>query len=104
MKGSFSSILAAQTSMEGLLALPRFDGETYNHQEDNKRLSKQYDRVFRYMNDGQWHTLSEISGNLNIPESSVSARIRDMRKERFGRHSIDKHRKSKGLWEYRLMV
>lgn len=82
----------------------RFDGETYNHAQDGERLNAQLQRVRDLMKDGRWRTLSEIAAATHDPESSVSARLRDLRKERFGKHTVDRRRKSRGLYEYRLVA
>jgi hypothetical protein len=47
-------------------------------------------RVFELMKDGRSWTLRQLSGALDIPEASVSARIRDLRKREFGEHIIEK--------------
>lgn len=82
-----------------------FAGETYEQPNDQKRLTKQYDLVFALMGDGVWRTLREISGVLNIPEASASARLRDMRKEENGSHRVERRRRGDprtGLHEYRV--
>jgi len=82
-----------------------FDGETYDHERDSPRLTTQYDRTFNLMRDGAWRTLAEIASAIGCPEASVSARLRDMRKARFGEHTVS-HRireGATGLWEYRLI-
>ena len=61
-----------------------FDGDEYDHERDSKRLSHQLDTEKNFMSDGQWHTLAEISAATGAPEFSVSARLRDLRKPRFG--------------------
>ena len=79
----------------------RFDGATYDHILDQHRLTGQTFRVFNVMVDGQWHTLTNISIQTGDPEASVSARLRDLRKERFGKYTIDRERRQ-NLWYYRL--
>jgi hypothetical protein len=39
-----------------------------------------------------------------FPEASISARLRDFRKEQFGKHVVERRRRSQGQWEYRLIV
>lgn len=80
----------------------RFNGSDYVPSRDNARLEKQLDRVFNYMSDNDWHTLREIATSTNDPESSVSAQIRHLRKERFGSHVISKEYIDNGLYKYRL--
>lgn len=79
------------------------DGETFEKDRDFERLNAQHLRVMGVMLDGGWHSLSEISGTTGDPEASVSARIRDFRKERFGKHEIEKRHVESGMWEYRLV-
>jgi len=84
-----------------------FDGATYEPQHDKKRLTTQLGRVFNMMSDGEWRTLPEIAKGASAPEASVSARLRDLRKEKFGGFSVERRSKGdrdSGLWEYRLEI
>jgi hypothetical protein len=81
----------------------RFDGATFDRQRDEERLSAQYARVFRLMEDGAWRSLSEIGRYTDAPSPSVSARLRDMRKKRFGGHTVERRYMGVGLFEYRLI-
>lgn len=81
---------------------------------DAKRLSHQHARVLKVMRGGHWLTLAEISKGTawgkepheRDPEPSVSARLRDLRKPRFGGYRIERRRrKVRGAqWEYRLVT
>lgn len=79
-----------------------FDGRTYSHTRDGKRLSRQFADVLAYVADGRWHTLAEIAQAVRAPEASVSARLRDARKARFGGFAIEREYVSEGLHRYRL--
>ena len=79
-----------------------FDGETFEQSRDGERLQAQLDRVHAYIRDGQWHTLKQIALACRSPESSVSARLRDLRKDKFGGHVIERRYVVRGLFEYRL--
>jgi len=79
-----------------------FDGETYERDRDHSRLKAQLDSVFAVMKDHNWHTLSEISALTGAPEQSVGARLRDLRKEKFGGHVIERQYIEAGLWHYRF--
>ena len=79
-----------------------FDGSTFEPDRDQSRLQVQLSAVRRVMFDGRWHTLSEISKIVGAPESSVSARLRDLRKAKFGQYTIDRAHISGGLWQYRM--
>jgi uncharacterized protein (DUF2132 family) len=81
-----------------------FDGDTYKHERDGERLSSQYRRVFDLMRDGCWRTLTDIAMSTFDNEASISARLRDMRKERFGGHNVERRYVANGEWEYRLLV
>lgn len=78
-----------------------FDGHTYDAERDHDRLRAQLNRVQAAMFDGDWHTLADIAERTGDPEASVSARLRDLRKTKFGSHVIDRQYVSRGLWEYR---
>ena len=82
----------------------RFDGAGYQPQRDNPRLSKQYDRIFNLMKDGQWRTLNAIEKTTGDPAASVSAQLRHMRKERFGGHTVERRHVRDGLHQYRLKI
>jgi len=78
------------------------DGATYNAQFDHDRLSRQAKLIYKLMVDGAWRSLSEISQITGEPEASVSARLRDLRKPRFGGFTVERRRRSKGTFEYKL--
>ena len=80
------------------------DGITYDHARDARRLAGQHARVLAFMRDGEWHTLAEIASHTRDPEASISARLRDLRKPRFGAHNIERQYVERGLWRYRLVV
>ena len=81
-----------------------FDGDTYDHDVDGKRLGKQMRLVGSFMGTGKWWTLQEISLATGYPEASISARLRDLRKPRFGEHTVERRRcaEGAGTWEYRV--
>lgn len=81
-----------------------FDGETYVEERDQARLAAQIHRVFQCMKDGRWRSLQDISTITADPLQSISARLRDLRKERFGAHRVERRYKDAGLFEYRLVL
>ena len=87
--------------MTGLAA---FDGATYSDQRDGSRLRAQHQRVFDCMKDGVWRSLHTIAALTGDPEASISARLRDLRKDKFGGHFVDRRYVVDGLWEYRLTL
>lgn len=83
-----------------------FDGDTYKHERDGERLSGQYECIFNLMRDGRWRSLDDISvaTGFRFNHASISARLRDMRKERFGGHTVERSYVNRGYYEYRLLV
>ena len=82
-----------------------FDGACYEEEADKQRLMGQVRAIFTYMSSHGWQTLSEIERVLQYPQASISAQLRNLRKERFGGHIIEKRRRgdrSCGLFEYAL--
>lgn len=86
--------------------LSKLDGATYEPALDGVRLGSQLQRVAALMADGRWRTLAEIAGTADGSEAGVSARLRDMRKTRFGGHTVERRRRggTGGTWEYHLKV
>ena len=85
----------------------RFNGSDYSPKFDNIRLSKQILRVFDAMKDSQWRTLGEIESITGDPQASLSAQLRNLRKQRFGSHEVFKQirgERKDGLYEYRLVI
>lgn len=80
------------------------DGSTYVAARDRLRLDNQHERVFELMKDGQWRRKEEIVKATGDDWASISARLRDCRKERFGGHTVDRRNIGGGVHEYRLMV
>jgi len=86
--------------------LDLFSGITYEAKHDRSRLAAQSSRVFTLMSDGAWRTLGEIAEATGDPQQSVSARLRDFRKARWGGHVVERRargKRSEGLFEYRLV-
>jgi hypothetical protein len=81
-----------------------FDGATYEHGRDGARLGDQMMAVLSVMADGQWRTLKQLAAAVDAPEASVSARLRDLRKPRFGGHRVERRYVCKGCFTYQLIV
>ena len=81
-----------------------FDGVTFNPAFDHTRLTKQLGRVYNVLKYGRWYTLRELSVLANGPEASIGAGLRDLRKDKFGGHTVDRKRGLYGLWYYKLQV
>jgi hypothetical protein len=85
-----------------------FGGATYDPPRDYVRLTGQLLAVFNLMRDGQWRTLAEIKA-AGVPgsDSSISARVRDFRKNEYGGHKVESRCRAGTagcVWEYRLIV
>lgn len=83
-----------------------FDGESFDPVQDGDRLAGQLDRVRDLMADGEWRTLAQIARAVNASEAAVSARLRDLRKVKFGAHAVERVRVQggNGLHVYRLTL
>ena len=79
---------------------------TINKKSNKLRSRSQLDRVRKAMESGKWFTLDELSALCGGSVASVSARIRDLRKARFGMHYMQGRRipRGDGLWEYRMAL
>jgi hypothetical protein len=87
-------------------AEPRFDGADYSPKHDKERLTGQLLRIYTVMRDGEWRTLNHIAHCTGDPEGSISAQLRNLRKKRFGGHTVNRRSlgdRSKGLYEYQLV-
>lgn len=80
-----------------------FSGDTYDRERDGERLARQMTAVRIVMSDHEWHTLRGLSNVTGAPEASVSARLRDLRKQRFGGYTVERKYEGEGLWAYRLL-
>lgn len=90
-----------------------FDGTAYVSSLDKERLTGLTKDVLSIVEDGKARTLSELCEELlsgdreHVSESSVSATLRNLRKDRFGGFDIRKRRRgdpSQGLFEYYLKL
>jgi hypothetical protein len=80
-----------------------FDGGTYEPQRDYMRLSGQLKKVFELMQDGHWRTIPAIAHAVGGSPQAISARLRDLRKEKYGSHTVERRHLHDGLFTYRLM-
>lgn len=61
------------------------------------------ERVFNLMSDGRWRSLEDIQAKTGGTLPSVSARLRDLRKDEFGGHTVERRRKTDSIYVYRLI-
>lgn len=81
-----------------------FDGETYESSLDQVRMTRQLRAVFEFMKDGSWYTPERISAHCGGSVAGITARIRDLRKDRFGAYKVSSRRVGRGgSWEYSIM-
>jgi hypothetical protein len=103
----FANTDRAAANQKSRASLPLFDGPTYEDKHDRIRLSGQLARVYNCMSDERWRSLAEIRAFIKSgSEAGISARLRDLRKKKFGSHVVEGRRRgepSDGAWEYRLI-
>ena len=84
-----------------------FDGKTYDAARDFDRLDSQLTLVRQALAGHAPMTLSQIQCELarkgcHAGVASISARIRDLRKKRFGAHKVTREYVGDGLWVYQM--
>lgn len=101
---------------QALPVLPRevaFDGDTYDPRLDHSKFKGLLLEVYRVMSDGRWRQLNEIQAEANATlgeyrsESSIAARLRDLRKAKYGAFDIQRERRVYGrrsIFFYRMAV
>ena len=82
-----------------------FDGP-HLQARDQRRLSGNLARTYAVMKDGRWRTHEEIAEAVGCSVQGASARLRDLRKEKFlalyPNGGVEKRRITDGTWEYRM--
>ena len=81
-----------------------FDGASYERRFDHARLTSQMGQVFTFIKDGDWHTLHGIEEATGHPQASISARLRDLRKKKFGGFNVQKRRVHEGSGTYEYIL
>lgn len=79
-----------------------FDGP-YVTEDDDTRLKTQLGRVFALMRDGKPRTLHEIHSAAGGSAAGISARLRDLRKSKFGGFEIITENHGAGRFTYQLV-
>ena len=92
-----------ELNFDAPLPLPDFDGKTYEPKLDHARLGAQLLAVKMLMADGAWRTAADLEAATGYNWASISARLRDLRKPKFGGHTVERRRVIGGLFEYRLL-
>lgn len=72
---------------------------------DIPRLDRQRDIILALMKDGHERTLSDIEKATGEPQASISARLRDFRKAKFGAWVVQRRRLKAdgGTYAYRVL-
>jgi hypothetical protein len=70
---------------------------------DRKRLKSQRSGVWNILRDHRWHPLTIFKQKVKGSDSSITARIRDARKKKYGGHIIQCARDAAGVYRYRLV-
>jgi len=101
----YTEAMATIDALKDIKEFESFGGVTYDPAQDQERLGEQMCRVLEACLDGGWHTLADLSQKTGDPESSVSARLRDVRKK-WGKDAMESKRlkEGKGTWIYRVHV
>ncbi len=82
-----------------------FAGHTYVAKRDKPRLTRQILAVFDVLKKGGWYTVSEIASITGHPETSISAQLRNLRKEDNGGYEVPRrNRNGTQLSEYSFSV
>ena len=86
--------------------------------QDDTQLEAIRDLMLTSGRHGTWMTLSEIAQATEFGEASISAQLRHLRKQRYGRYRVEKRRRQSDaeaaadraggigdipLWEYRVL-
>ena len=79
-----------------------YDGATYDAAQDKARLTRQLQQVFTLIQDGHWRTPEDFEAQLGARWASINARLRDLRKAKFGGFLIARRRIGPGLFQYAL--
>ena len=79
------------------------DGITFSQARDGKRLTRQLEAVWEVVKDGRWYSPFELEVAVGVSWASVSARLRDLRKKRYGGHEVQRRRVAGGLFQYRVV-
>ena len=95
--------------MSHQLPLAVTNGRTIMEDPDApRRLPRQRHLVLGAMLDGEWWTIPQLEeyarrGGVRATPQGLSARIRDLRKERWGGHTVERECIGSGVFRYRLI-
>ena len=82
---------------------PKFDGKAFDVVADADRLGQQLETIRSYMlGRSDWRSLLEIERDTGVLTASAGARLRDLRKRKFGAFDVQRRRRDGGTYEYRI--
>lgn len=90
--------------------VPRFDSGIELTKADHVRLGAQIKRVLAVLQEGGWWSVPEIKTRIwskygiEDPETSISAQIRNLKKERHGEHTVERRSEGRGFYRFRLVA
>jgi hypothetical protein len=61
-------------------------------------------KLLKVLSDGRWHSPLELCELTGISPLSITARLRDLRKDDYGGHTIETKETQPGLVLYRLLL
>ena len=79
-----------------------FNGDDYVEERDYKRLKTQLEVIKEYMEGAGFKTLDEIAKDTGYRSASISAQLRNLRKEKFGNRNVSRNHLGNGLYSYKL--
>ena len=82
--------------------MSQFTGTYYKVIKANGKLKTAIDKVYDACNVNRPVTLAEVSSITGVPEASVSAAIRSLRKSKYGSHEVETTHIANGLHSYKL--
>ena len=82
--------------------MTQFTGTYYKVIKANGKLKTAIEKVYDACNVNRPVTLAEVSSITGVPEASVSAAIRSLRKSKYGAHNVETTHVSNGLHSYKL--
>lgn len=77
----------------------------YDPDHDEPRLHRQLAAVLAFMRDGAWHTVPEIAAVVPGTQTSLSAKLRTLRRPEAGGWIVERRRRAgqAGVHEFRLL-
>ena len=80
-----------------------FDGDHYDPIMDRERLTGQMKDVYDCIKNNKWWTVDELHSATGHPHASISAQLRNMRKDRFGGIEVTgRYRSGTRIFEYKI--